>query len=203
MRLAPNSCISWNLRRARSKPRDRCGSGMPSKSRKGWKATTSSPWSRTIAPISLGEPSCASTSNGRSRSTKQGGLAFARDLNVVDESRTADARRREHDEALGRRARFLQRERIPDRLAVEGDHRRPAPVLVTPQHFARYGPEVKTQNEDDSAMFGAGRSDDDRQSFPGAIPRIIPEANYVSIPSAVNLQNLRRRKKRAMRHLFV
>ena len=35
----------------------RCGSGMPSKSRNGWKATISSPWSRTIRPISAGEPS--------------------------------------------------------------------------------------------------------------------------------------------------
>jgi hypothetical protein len=66
MRAAPSSFISANLRFARSKPRERFGSGMPSKSRNGWKATISSPWSRTMRPISAGEPLCASTSASKS-----------------------------------------------------------------------------------------------------------------------------------------
>src|SRR5688572_26430782 len=50
MRSVPSACMTSNLRSARSKARLRCGSGMPSKSRKGWKAVTSRPASRTIRP---------------------------------------------------------------------------------------------------------------------------------------------------------
>ena len=66
-----------NLRFARSKPRLRCGSGMPSKSRNGWKATISRPWSRTIRPISAGEPSCASTSASKISTPSKPAAAIA------------------------------------------------------------------------------------------------------------------------------
>ena len=62
---------------ARSKPRLRCGSGIPSKSRNGWKATISSPSSRTIRPISAGEPSLASTSASKISTPSKPAAAIA------------------------------------------------------------------------------------------------------------------------------
>ena len=43
IRSVPSSSIRSNLRSARSKARARCGSGIPSKSRKGWNSVISRP----------------------------------------------------------------------------------------------------------------------------------------------------------------
>ena len=55
-RSVPSSCIRSNLRSIRVKFRERCGSGMPSKSRNGWNAQIESPRSRHIVPTSRGPP---------------------------------------------------------------------------------------------------------------------------------------------------
>lgn len=61
-RSQPSSCITSNLRSARAKARLRWGSGMPSKSRKGWKVTICKPRSATMRRTSPGEPSKVSRS---------------------------------------------------------------------------------------------------------------------------------------------
>ena len=48
--------MTSNLRSARANTLARCGSGMPSKSRKGWKVTISSPRSPIIRRTSAGVP---------------------------------------------------------------------------------------------------------------------------------------------------
>src|SRR5215212_619272 len=55
-RSQPSSPIRSNLRSARAKVRLRCGSGMPSKSRKGWNVTIFRPSSATMRATSFGVP---------------------------------------------------------------------------------------------------------------------------------------------------
>ena len=55
-RSQPSSPIRSNLRSARAKVRLRCGSGMPSKSRNGWKVTIFRPSSATMRATSFGVP---------------------------------------------------------------------------------------------------------------------------------------------------
>ena len=56
-RSQPSSAIRSNLRSARENALARCGSGMPSKSRNGWKVTASSPSSLMRRPTAAGVPS--------------------------------------------------------------------------------------------------------------------------------------------------
>jgi len=56
IRSVRSSCISANLRSARAKLRLRCGSGMPSKSRNGWKAQIFRLSSPQRSLTSRGEP---------------------------------------------------------------------------------------------------------------------------------------------------
>jgi hypothetical protein len=55
-RSQPSSCITSNFRSARANTLLRCGSGIPSKSRNGWKAIVRSPRSSIIQRISAGVP---------------------------------------------------------------------------------------------------------------------------------------------------
>src|SRR5437764_3664560 len=76
----PNSCIRSNLRSARAKFRERCGSGMPSKSRKGWYAQIESPRSAQSAAMSLGRPSKPSRSFSKISTASNSALAMARNF---------------------------------------------------------------------------------------------------------------------------
>src|SRR5665213_2402724 len=55
-RSQPSSCMTSNLRSARSKARPRCGSGMPSKSRNGWNVAIFRPRSATSLATCVGVP---------------------------------------------------------------------------------------------------------------------------------------------------
>ena len=76
----PNSCIRSNLRSARTKFCERCGSGMPSKSRKGWYAQIESPSSPQSAATSLGRPSKASRSFSKISTASNSAFAMARNF---------------------------------------------------------------------------------------------------------------------------
>src|SRR6478752_5967378 len=55
-RSQPSCSMTSNLRSARAKALDRCGSGIPSKSRKGWKVIVPSPRSSIMRRASAGVP---------------------------------------------------------------------------------------------------------------------------------------------------
>src|SRR5665213_3587440 len=76
-RSQPSSCIKSNLRSARSKVRVRCGSGMPSKSRNGWKVMALSPRSAISLAMSGGVPLYDSKSLSKNSTPRNPAAAIA------------------------------------------------------------------------------------------------------------------------------